>query len=324
MSENQHITITDIANLAGVGKSTVSRYLNGGSVSKKTRAKLDLLVKEYDYEPNRFAQSLKKAKSGLIGVVVPTFASFALTEMMRGMDTVNDGDFFLTINTYYDAARQVEAVKQLGQQNVDGIVVMTGRITDEMAQALTMIEVPVIIQGQLSEDFETVNVDNLMASRFVADLVESVDPKDVLLLGVDPASDFNVGEVRFSAIKKMLKNSANTLYTSFDQDQAEKEMSAYLKIHSAPKYIVAATDNIAFGAMGALKQAGVEMPAETKIVAFDNTPPSKMVSPTLTTVSFDYFSMGQWLYRRLKDLSSGTNNLTDPMLPSELIRRESW
>ena len=52
MSEKERITINDIARLAGVGKSTVSRYLNNGSISAKTRAKLDAVVKEYDYEPN--------------------------------------------------------------------------------------------------------------------------------------------------------------------------------------------------------------------------------------------------------------------------------
>jgi LacI family sucrose operon transcriptional repressor len=324
MSEKQHITINDIANMAGVGKSTVSRYLNNGSVSDKTREKLDAIIKAYDYEPNRFAQSLKKSKSGMIGVVVPTFASFALTEMMRGMDDVNDGDFFLTVNTYHNAQRQVEAVKQLGQQNVDGIVVMTGRITPEMAQALALVDVPVIIQGQLSEDFETVNVDNAYASELVAPLVEKLNPAEVLLLGVDPAVDYNVGEVRFKAIRQMLNDSAKTLYTSFDRDEAEADMTAYLAGHPVPKYLIAATDNIAIGAMSALTQAGVSLPADTKIVAFDNTPSAKIVSPQLSTVAFDYFTLGQWLYRRLKDLANDKTELKDPLLTSHLVRRESW
>lgn len=324
MSEKERITINDIARLAGVGKSTVSRYLNNGSISAKTRAKLDAVVKEYDYEPNRFAQSLKKTSSGMIGVVVPTFASFALTEMMRGMDDVNQGDFFLTINTYHDAKRQVEAVKQLAQQNVDGIVVMTGQITNEMTTVLQQVSVPVVVQGQPSRHFETVNVDNQHAGELLVPLIANVKPTDVLLLGVDPISDYNVGQTRFNAIIQALDNNMQRLYTTFDRTETAEIMRNYLATHSSPKYIIAATDTIALGALAALQEQHIAVPANTKIVAFDNTPAAEIVTPGLSTVSFDYFALGQWLYRRLKDLSQAEPVLTDPLLRGELVRRSSW
>ncbi|MEG2873479.1 LacI family DNA-binding transcriptional regulator, partial [Carnobacterium sp.] len=61
------VTINDIARLAGVAKSTVSRYLNGGSVSAKTKAKIDKIVAETGYKPNTFAQSLKAKNTAMIG-----------------------------------------------------------------------------------------------------------------------------------------------------------------------------------------------------------------------------------------------------------------
>ena len=64
------VTINDIAKMAGVAKSTVSRYLNGGSISKKTKAKLDAIVAETGYTPNTFAQSLKAKRTNIVGTIV--------------------------------------------------------------------------------------------------------------------------------------------------------------------------------------------------------------------------------------------------------------
>ena len=72
------LTINDIAQLAGVAKSTVSRYLNNGSVSEKTRVKLDKIVQENNYTPNSFAQSLKAKQSNLIGTIVPRLDSYSI------------------------------------------------------------------------------------------------------------------------------------------------------------------------------------------------------------------------------------------------------
>lgn len=69
-------TISDIAQLAGVARSTVSRYLNGGSLSEKTTKDIERLIKETGYIPNTLAQSLKAKKTNIIGAIVPRLDSF--------------------------------------------------------------------------------------------------------------------------------------------------------------------------------------------------------------------------------------------------------
>ena len=80
-------TIKDIAKMAGVSKSTVSRYLNGGSISKVTREKIHRVVEETGYKPNQFAQSLKAKRTGLIGAIVPRLDSYAKTETLKGIES---------------------------------------------------------------------------------------------------------------------------------------------------------------------------------------------------------------------------------------------
>ena len=80
------VTLQDIAKMAGVSKSTVSRYLNNGSVGKNTREKIDAIIKETGYQPNPFAQSLKAGKSNMIGVIIPRYDSPSTNEVLKGID----------------------------------------------------------------------------------------------------------------------------------------------------------------------------------------------------------------------------------------------
>lgn len=72
--------------MAGVAKSTVSRYLNGGSISKKTKAKLDAIVAETGYTPNTFAQSLKAKRTNTVGTIIPRLDSYSSNAILEGID----------------------------------------------------------------------------------------------------------------------------------------------------------------------------------------------------------------------------------------------
>ncbi|RIM68442.1 LacI family transcriptional regulator, partial [Staphylococcus arlettae] len=82
--------IADIAKIAGVSKSTVSRYLNNGSVSRKTKEKLDAIIRQYDYQPNQFAQSLRAHKTNMIGAIIPRMNSYAVDETIKGVKNLCD------------------------------------------------------------------------------------------------------------------------------------------------------------------------------------------------------------------------------------------
>ena len=81
-------TIQDIAKKAGVTKSTVSRYLNGGSISLETAQKIEKIIKEENYTPSPFARSLKAKFSSMIGVIVPRVDSAATAQTLMGIDEV--------------------------------------------------------------------------------------------------------------------------------------------------------------------------------------------------------------------------------------------
>ena len=83
--EKKKMTMADVADLAGVGKSTVSRYFNGGYVKQSTKSKIQKVIEEYNYEPNAFAR-LKAKQSNVIGVIVPTLNSKITSRVITSID----------------------------------------------------------------------------------------------------------------------------------------------------------------------------------------------------------------------------------------------
>ena len=82
------LTIVDIAQMAGVGTTTVSRYFNGGNLKKETRERIKEIVDKYNYTPNTFAKALKSTDSKIIGVIVPCLHSYISGNTLKYLETV--------------------------------------------------------------------------------------------------------------------------------------------------------------------------------------------------------------------------------------------
>lgn len=291
------ITITDIAKQAGVAKSTVSRYLNGGSVSKKTRLKIDQVVKDADYKPNAFAQSLKKQTSHTIGVIVPRLDSFAQTEMLRGLDAANQDDILLILNTYQDDDLVQNAIEQVDILGLGGVILFATNLTPTIKDALHALDVPVVIQGQNDPAFARVIVDDNLAGSAIGHV--AANSTNTLIISVDPQQDFEVGAVRYQAVTSQLTKHYDTVYADFSLATA-KQVTTQALATTRYDTIIALSDLMAAGALQSLKNANVNVPEDTSVYGFGGTLISDLVSPNITTFAFDYFAVGQQLYHLFK------------------------
>ena len=143
-------TIIDIAKLAGVAKSTVSRYLNGGSVGEATKKKIQKAIKETGYSPNPFAQSLKAKKTNIIGTIVPRLDSYASSQTLIGIDEqLKKMNYQMLIsNTSQNLEREIESIYSFANQKMAGIILLATEITDQHIQAFESVKVPVLLIGQ--------------------------------------------------------------------------------------------------------------------------------------------------------------------------------
>ena len=118
------VTLNDIAKMANVSKSTVSRYLNNGSVSQKTKEKLDKIVQETGYQPNIMAQNLKASKSNMVGVIIPRYDSPSTNQVLKGFDAIaypKNIQLVMT-NADLDIGRTKQNLALLQRQKVGAII----------------------------------------------------------------------------------------------------------------------------------------------------------------------------------------------------------
>lgn len=288
------ITINDIARIANVSKSTVSRYLNGGSISPKTREKIDDVVVAHNYQPNAFAQSLKQQINHTVGVIVPRLDSSAQTEMLRGLDNANQDDIFLIVNSYQDEARELAAIERLSSQNIGGLILLTANISANIRQLLEQFDIPIVIQGQDDSGFHRVVMNDVAAGRNVAAYLLTLAPQRVLLLGIDAKKDQAIGHDRFNPIQQALHDQQivyDIVMSDFNLQVAKDDALTAMQ-QQQYDVVVAATDRMAVGAL----QASLTLHQSPKIIGFGQSDMSRIVTPNLTSFEYDFFETGRALY----------------------------
>ncbi|QLG41000.1 MULTISPECIES: LacI family DNA-binding transcriptional regulator [unclassified Paenibacillus] len=320
-------TISDIAQMAGVAKSTVSRFLNGGSVSDDTRQKIERIIKQYNYVPNTFAQSLKAKRTSIIGTVVPRLDSFATSQTLIGIDEElrNNQYQMLIANTSQDMQREIDAIYDFARQKVSGIILLAAEVTDAHLKAVEDIGIPVLLVGQQHEHLHSLVHNDDQAGYEMGKHVVEKGHRKIVYIGVTER-DQAVGIHRKQGFKRAIDECGGcdvTYYeTSFKMSEAIITAEAILK-ESKPTIIVGATDNIALGVMKIAFSNKIQIPQDLSVTGFGGYEITEMIHPTLTTVKYHYFEAGQVAAQHIIRLVQGEPVEQCTILDVEIIPRES-
>ncbi|AZB43170.1 LacI family transcriptional regulator [Bacillus sp. FJAT-42376] len=320
-------TISDIALMAQVSKSTVSRYLNGGYVSAATSEKIEAVIKETKYEPNSFAQSLKLKKTNFIGVIIPRLDSYTMTKMLMGIDErlKELGFQMLVANTDQILDREVENIHAFARQKVAGIILMATRLTSEHNEAFEDAGIPALIIGQESDVLHSIVHADYEAGFDLGQFVYKKGHRSVTYIGVTE-QDEAVGRKRKQGFLDGLQaggpHSVNCVEADFSMERAKLVTENALNEH-IPDLIVCATDNMALGAMKAIHEKKLAIPKDLSVAGFGGYRISEMVHPGLTTVSFHYFDVGLNAAFSMVSLIEGKSVQKKMISGYEIISRES-
>ena len=291
------VTINDIAKKAGVAKSTVSRYLNNGSVSQKTREKIEKIIKETGYTPNTYARSLKAEKTNMIGVIIPRLNSASTNEVLEGIDaTALAAGYQLVItNSNQENARELENIRTLQRQKVAGIIMLTREITSEHVKLINELRVPFLSIGQKVDSVHSIIHQDYTAGQKIAEYALDLGHKDFLYIGV-PEYDQAVGVERKNGFLDTLKKrddvQVKVIETEFSRNIAyEKALTLLPKMTAS--YVACATDNIAVAFLKAANELGYSVPAGFSLSGFGGYDTTSFVTPTITTVSYPYQKLGK-------------------------------
>lgn len=292
--EVKAMNIRDIARLAGVSKSTVSRYLNGGSISTKTRQKIERVVKETGYSPNQFAQSLKAKRTQMMGVIVPRLSSYASNQTLCGIETYLRTQNYQTIivNTDLDQQREIDAISTLAKNKVDGIILLATVLSDAHLKAIQAINVPIILVGQAYDGIHSIIQNDYEAGRFIGNYFGRAHFQRVAYFGVDER-DEAVGVHRRRGVLDGLADYGQQAYiytTSFKLKDAQARSKAFIKDYDA---VICATDNLALGVLKAALDMKIEVPQTLSISGFGGYETTSIVTPMITTIVFPYEETGR-------------------------------
>lgn len=335
-TERRRLQMADIARLAGVSVSTVSRALNGSTlVNQETRQRVAELARSLNYTINESAKNLRLQRNQTIAVVVPYDAhsrqhisdpfflsmvgslADALTD--RGYDMLLsrvDAEALDSVSALYDAGRAI------------GIVLIGQWRHHDQLNALASRGVPVVVWGgQLPQQlYCTVGGDNLLGGRLATEHLLSLGRSRILFLG-----DAQLPEValRLQGYRQAL-SSAGVAFepgrvrpVPFEEHDAERAIAEQV-IAQPPAFdaLFAASDLIAILAMRALRAAGRHVPQDVAVVGYDNITLAAYADPPLTTVHQPVALAGVELVDALTRLIGGEPQ-APRMLPVELVVRHS-
>lgn len=292
--------ILDIAKLAGVSKSTVSRYLNGGSVSEKTRQKIDKIVQETGYAPNQFAQSLKAKRTNMIGVIVPRLNSYASNETLLGIETTLRRQHYQTLiaNTDLSIDLELNAIKTFHTSKVDGIILLATTLTEAHIELIESLDKPFLLIGQQDTHIHSIIQNDYVAGITIGKYFKDLAFKNVAYLGV-PETDIAVGQKRKKGVIQGYGQSIPIYETTFKLKDATESAEQLVNRYDA---LICATDNIALGVLKAAQQQQIKVPDELSITGFGGYETTSIVTPMITTIKFPYFETGELAAKSMLDL----------------------
>ncbi|MEK4027197.1 MULTISPECIES: LacI family DNA-binding transcriptional regulator [Bacillaceae] len=320
-------TIADIAKLAGVAKSTVSRYLNGGSVSEKTKQRIETIIKETGYTPNTFAQSLKAKKTNMIGTIVPHLDSYETSQILTGIDNElrKWNCHMLVSNTNQNIEREIESIYMLAKQKVAGIILLATQITDAHLQAFSEINVPILLVGQQHEEVYSLIHNDEEAGYAIGKYIIEQGHRRLAFLGVSE-DNTAIGVNRKEGFKRAVREAngceVHFFETGFTMEEAAKGALAVFESYF-PSALICATDDIAIGAVKAAYKKGMHVPANISVTGFGGYSITEMMNPALTTVKLHFVEAGETAARNIIKLANGEEIPKLTYSGFEIIPRES-
>jgi LacI family transcriptional regulator len=286
--EGSLVTLKDVAKQAGVSVSTASYSINGSALIKEeTKNKVLKVAKEIGYRTNGLAKNLKEQKTNIIGLFLSGFTGPFFNDMMEGIqDVVMQNGYELVV------CASVDKHRLLIERYVDGAIILNYHMEDELLESIGSNKFPcVVLDRELNNPFiKGVQLPNELGSQLAVNyLLEKGHIRVGYVAGSTESYD---GEARLKGFKKEMKEKGMTFFehdllrADFTEISGYQEMVKYLERmgDGLPSAFICANDEMAMGAIRAIKEKGLKVPEDISIVGFDDINVSQHFTPSITTI----------------------------------------
>lgn len=295
------VTIKDIAKLANVSHTTVSRALNNSPyINEETKSKIKALAKELNYVPNYNAKSLVLLKSYVIGVFFSSISEGTsdtfFHEIVKGVNKVIDKEYNLVIR----GIDQCQYSHPIDNKNFDGIIVVSQRKEDdEFIKTIIEKNIPTVVINRVVDIDNIVNIvpnDTKGSYDAVDYFIKNNHRRIALIQGND---DFESSVYRKKGYIDALNdnnikiNEDYMMTGKYTLESGYENMKKLLNLSKRPTAVFCANDDIAVGAIKAINESGLNVPEDISIIGFDNSNFCNYVTPTLSSVRKDSLMMSE-------------------------------
>lgn len=316
----KRVTSQDVADAAGVSRTTVSLVLNkveGSQISEETRKRVIAAAQQLNYVPDAAARALASRRAQIIGLVLTRsphhIASDAfLTQILDGLIGVIHHHRMRLLIDIIEPEHQKQAYLQLVRaKHIDGVILSGPRFDDQALRALEDDGFPAVLMGMLpGTNLSSVDVDNRSAARGAVEHLLSLGHKKVACITNAPAL-YTAADDRLNGYREALENKGLTYnedlvrYGDFSIESGYKRMSDLVASGVQFSAAFVASDDVALGAKAALREAGLRIPNDVALVGFDDLPMAYYTEPPLTTVHLPAIELAQQASELLLKLLKG-------------------
>ncbi|WP_336683646.1 LacI family DNA-binding transcriptional regulator [Stenotrophomonas maltophilia] len=290
------ISINDVARVAGVSKSTVSRVLGGGPVSEAVRGRVEAAIRQTGYHPNLQARRLRARHTGIIGLIVADIRNPFFTALIRAVEEVayREGLRVTLCNTDEDPEREALYLQLMHEERISGLIFAPTRTTVGRLERLTL-DYPTVLVDRAAPggSIDSVVLDNPAA---MAGLVEHLVARGYRRIGgLFGSTSTTAAERRDGYLAAMRTHGLQPDYREVEPtpEAAIATVDQWLAGPSRPEALVASNSLLLMGALKAARSAGLAIPDALALAGFDNERWTELVEPGITVIEQPVEEMGR-------------------------------
>lgn len=332
------MNIKDIARLAGVGVSTVSRVINDHpDVKDETREKILKIIKESNYIPNNSARILKKNNTNNIGVLVKGVFNPFFAEMINIIgNRINEAGYTMILqqNDYATEDDVDNLIAFVKEKRLQGIICLGGNFLNINDESFQFLDIPVVLTSvnTLSKEskskFSSIGIDNVLAAKAsIQYLIDKGHRNIGILLG--EKNDVGISGLRLEGYKKALEENnipyseENVFIGGYDYSGAYRVTKEIINNRKDITAIFSISDIMAVGAAKSVIDQGLQVGEDISIMGFDGMDISKYYNPGITTVKQPKKNMANNSIDLLLALLAKKEDHKHIIFETKIIERES-
>ncbi|MGF7056547.1 LacI family DNA-binding transcriptional regulator [Brassicibacter mesophilus] len=326
-------TIKDVAKMAGVSISTVSRVINNSKpVSPEIRKKVLDVINEVGYKPNEIARTLVTKKSFLIGVIVTDLGDSYIAEMVRGIEEVGkmyDYDILLC-STYGDKEAEVKYVQLLNRKQVEGIILISDILNDEIKEQMSEYKIPFAYLNRYfyEENYPTVSIDDLEASYEMTNYLIKLGHKNIAYVS-NNENDHSLETLKLEGYRRAIAENeecTENLYFTEGRniDNGYEIARDIISFNENITAVFCGHDELAIGVLNFMYDNNIKVPEQISVAGYGDVKIASIFRPRLTTIKEPFYDIGAVAIRRIiKELKGEKIDMNNIILPFQIQKRDS-